>query len=50
MTISFSKSSPKIPESSILGTKFKHFRFFREILQRHKFEGADFQYDNSSFF
>ena len=27
MTISFSKSSPKIPESGILGTKFKHFRF-----------------------
>ena len=45
MTIDFQSSIPKIPKSGTFGSKFKHF--FCEILQRDKFEGADFKYDNS---
>ena len=49
MTTLFSISSQKIHKSDIFGPKFRHFCFFREILEIDKFEGADFKSDNSSF-
>ena len=46
MTIFFSNSNPKVPESHIFGFKFKHFL---RNLKSGKSEGADFKYDNSFF-
>ena len=50
MTIFFSNSKPKVPESHIFGFRFKHFCFyFLRNLKSGKSEGADFKYDNSFF-
>ena len=38
-----------MPKYGIFGPKFRHFYFFRETLQKDKFEGADFQ-SNYIFF
>ena len=47
MTILFLNSKPKVPKQDIFGPKFRHFCFFKKILQLDDFEGADFKYENS---
>ena len=46
MTIIIASSSPKTRKSDIFGLKFKFFFCLHESLQRGKFKGAYFKYDN----
>ena len=47
MTIVFQNSSRKITNKAFLFPYFGFYFLFREILQLHKFVGADFKCDKS---
>ena len=49
MTILFENTSPKIRKEGVFGCRFRHYCFFREILQIVKCEVAHFKYGNSFF-
>ena len=42
-------ANPETPKTSIFVPKFRHFWFFRKILQTDKFEDPDFKHHNSFF-